>query len=257
MAQIEIATGATVTNTAPNWADEISAEPNRLSYSVPPPPPNRHIDTSSIIVPETATQFVKFGESRGIRSITDRTRLLRLFNDFKGSSGDDDNRAEFSRVLFEMSRNQKLIRVIDGKIIEWCCNSGGYSPPPRHVSSARPIDRSRDTRDRDFNRPERTRDNNTRDRDFNRPERTRDNYEREDYGVRHERPQVARDTRPRDFNRSERTRDNYERDYVRHERPRDNEDPHRRIGELMRTIQSMEQTMERMQDRLDSLSHQV
>ena len=248
MALFEISNGTTLpsskTSTTSNWADDKSAEPNH-GYSVPPPPPNRHIDTSSVIVPETATQFVKFGESRGIRSITDRIRLLRLFNDFKGSSGgDDDNRDEFSRVLFEMSRNQKIIRVIGGKTIEWC-DSTGYAP--RNFSSARPIDRTRDTRD--------TRD--TRERDSNRPERPpRDNYER-DY-VRHERPQDIRETRPRDSNRPERPlRDNYERDYVRHERPRDSEDSHRRISELMRTIESMEHTMERMQNRLDSLSRQV
>lgn len=244
MALFEISNGTTLpsSKTNPHWDDERSAEsPNHhLSYSVPLPPPNRHIDTSSVVVPETATQFVKFGESRGIRSITDRMRLLRLFNDFKGSSGgDDDNRDEFSHVLFEMSRNQKIIRVIGGKNIEWCDSAGGYAP--RHVSSARPIDRTRDTRERDSNRPERP---------------PRDNYER-DY-VRHERPQDTRDTRPRDSNRPERPlRDNYERDYVRHERPRDSEDSHRRISELMRTIESMEQTMERMQNRLDSLSRQV
>jgi hypothetical protein len=241
MAQFEIATGTTApsSKTDSHWDDDISAQsPNHhLSYSVPPPPPNRHIDTSSVVVPETAIQFVKFGESRGIRSITDRMQLLRLFNDFKGSSGADDNRDEFSRVLFEMSRNQKIIRVIGGKTIEWC-DSAGYAP--RHVSSARPIDRTRDTRDtRDFNRPERP---------------PRDNYER-DY-VRHERPQDTRDTRPRDSNRPERPRDNYERDSNRPERPRDNEDSHRRISELMRTIESMEKTMERMQNRLDFLSRQ-
>ena len=199
MAQID------TTSSNPKWADEEMSAERNIAYSVPPPPANRHIDTSSGIVPETATQFVKYGESRGIRSITDRIRLLRMFNDFKGCN--DDHRDEFSRVLFEMSRNQKLIRVIGGKTIEWCDSSTGSAN--RHVSSARPIERTRDTRD-------------TRDRDFNRPER--------------------------------RPRDNYERDYIRHERPRDNEDPRdRRISELMRTINSMEQTMERMQHRLDSL----
>jgi hypothetical protein len=218
MAHIE-STSSTIAP-PPSWADAMS--PERNAYSVPPPPANRHIvpeaDTSS-----TATQFVAYGESNGIRNINDRRRLLRLFDDFKGNSG-ADNRDEFSRVLFEMSRNQKLIRVIGGVTIEW--NDGAPGSAPRHVSSAR------DTRDtRDFNRHERP---------------SRDNYERD-----------TRDTRrdTRDFNRPERPpRDNYERDYVRPERPRDNEDPRdRRITELTRTILSMEKTMERMQNRLDSV----
>ena len=187
-------------NANPRWADEeISA--SQIAYSVPPPPANRHIGDVSIDVSETARQFIKYGESHGIRSIDDRRRLLRLFDDFKGNSG-VDNRDEFSRVLFELSRTQKLLRVIGGTTIEWNDSSTG-SAATRHVSSARPIDR---TRDRDFNRPERP------------------------------------------------IRDNYERDYVRHERPRDNEDPRdRRITELTRTILSMEQTIERMQNRLDSV----
>lgn len=202
MAHIE-STAATRTNTNPSWADE-----EMPAYSVPPPPANRHIGDVSIDVSETARQFVKYGESHGIRSLDDRRRLLRLFDDFKANSG-VDNRDEFSRVLFELSRNQKLLRVVGGTTIEWNDSSTGSAT--RRVSSSRPIERPRDTRD--------TRD--TRDRDFNRPERP--------------------------------SRDNYERDYVRHERHRDNEDPRdRRIIELTRTIISMEQTIERLQNRLDS-----
>ena len=228
MAQIE-----TNPATVSNWA---SATPDRIDYSVPPPPANRHIVLESTTPPtivETATQFVKYGESNGIRNINDRHRLLRLFDDFKGNSG-ADNRDEFSRVLFELSRNQKLFRVLGGVTIDWNdVGSSAKRASSGHDSrSVEHRDTRRDTRDiRD------PRDTRRDTRDIRDPRDTR------------------RDTRDiRDHRDTQDTRRNYERDYVRHERPRDNEDPRdRRISELMRTIDGMERTMERMQHRLDSM----
>jgi hypothetical protein len=230
MAQIEI----TANNNNPAWGS-VSVE--RIDFSVPPPPPaNRHIvlESTSPTIAETATQFVKYGESNGIRNINNRQRLLRLFDEFKGKSG-VDNRPEFSRVLFELSRNQKLFRVLGGVTIDWC-DVGSSTKRASSGDDSRFEHRDpRDIRD--------TRRDTRRD-----PRDIRD---------------TGRDTRdPRDTGRDPRdirdarqdTRRNYERDYVRHERPRDNEDPRdRRISELMRTIDSMERTMERMQHRLDSM----
>jgi hypothetical protein len=185
-----------------NWGS-VSVE--RIDHSVPPPPANRHIvfdSSSTATIVETSNQFVKYGESRGIRNVNDRRRLLRLFDDFKGNSG-ADNRDEFSRVLFELSRNQKLFRVVGGVTIDWC-DVGVGSSTKRTTSTGGQF------RGMDLGRLGRI------------------------------------DTQD--------TRRNYEREHFRHERPRDNEDPRdRRISELMRTIQSMEQTMERMQYRLDSV----
>jgi hypothetical protein len=236
----QIATNPTTTER--NWG---SVTPDRIDHSVPPPPANRHIvlESTSPTIVETATQFVKYGESNGIRNINDRHRLLRLFDDFKGNSG-ADNRDEFSRVLFELSRNQKLFRVLGGVTIDWCdvgsstkrAFSGDDS---RSVEHRDPRDTRRDTRD-----PRDTR------RDTRDPRDTRrDTHDPRDTTRRDIRDDIRRgDTQD--------TRRNYERDYVRHERPRDNEDPRdRRITELMRTIDSMERTMERLQYRLDSLSN--
>ena len=215
MAQIET---TSATATVSKWASVTPERNERIDYSVPPPPANRHIvlesTTPSPTIVETATQFVKYGESNGIRNINNRHRLFRLFDDFKGNSG-ADNRDEFSRVLFELSRNQKLFRVIAGVTIDW--NDVGSS-----AKRAFSGDDSKSVEHRDTRRDT---------RDIRDPRDTR------------------RD--PRDI---QDTRRNYERDYVRHERPRDNEDPRdRRISELMRTIDGMERTMERMQHRLDSM----
>jgi hypothetical protein len=234
MAQFEINPSAAVPTTS--WA---SVTPDRIDHSVPPPPANRHIvlESTSPTIVETSTQFVKYGESKGIRNINDRHRLLRLFDDFKGNSG-ADNRDEFSRVLFELSRNQKLFRVLGGVTIDW--NDVGSSAKRTYSRDDSRSVEHRDTRDirRDIRDPRDTRRDT---RDIRDPRDTRRD-------TRDTRDDIRRDTRD--------TRRNYERDYVRHERPRDNEDPRdRRISELMRTIDSMERTMERLQYRLDSMSN--
>jgi hypothetical protein len=230
MAQFQINPAASV----PSWA---SVTPERIDHSVPPPPANRHIvlESTSPTIVEIASQFVKYGESNGIRNINDRRRLLRLFDDFKGNSG-VDNRDEFSRVLFELSRNQKLFRVVAGVSIDWNDGSATKHTPSGDSRSVEHRDTRRDIQDtRDTRRD--TRDIRDTRRDI---QDTRDT--RRD----------TRDTR-RDI---QDTRRNYEQDYARHERPRDNEDPRdRRINELMRTIESMERSMDQIQNRLDSISN--
>jgi hypothetical protein len=253
MAQFEINPASTV---APSWA---SATPERIDHSVPPPPANRHIVLESTLptVVEIANQFVKYGESNGIRNINDRRRLLRLFDDFKGNSG-VDNRDEFSRVLFELSRNQKLFRVVAGVSIDWNDGSSTKHTPSGDSRSIDPRDNldtrrdPRDTRDITSTRrdPRDTRDNLDTRRD---PRDTRDiTSTRRDPRDTRDITSTRRD--PRDTHQD--TRRNYEQDYARHERPRDNEDPRdRRINELMRTIESMERSMDQIQNRLDSISN--
>lgn len=183
-----------------------------------------------------------------IHAFSSRRDLQKLYEDtFESWAAKEDAKTDFSKVLFAMARDMKIVKVADhGRRLLWKANL-----PPRDEERSRPrdYDRPRDSyrpRERDEERP-RSRDyDRQRERQEDRP---RDNYRQRERDE--ERPR-ARDYDRRDSYRP-RERQEDRSSYRPREDMRTTSRPRDEVSEIKRNQDKMSELIKNQQKMIETL----